>query len=158
MPATYQDADLLLRIYDLRRERRLRKSRDFMLHKCTFKNFKDYKKKYPEGSAAGRHWGMVFGYWDTVCTLVAQGAIDEAAFNACNTEHVFLWVKYKPVILGFRQEWEVPEMLAGIEKLASRHPLLATIEQWIAPKQPPAKPKAKKKPKGKAKTAAAGSE
>ena len=145
MPANYNDADLLLRIYDLRRERRLRESRDFMMRKCSFKDYADFKKKYPENSAAGRHWGKVFGYWDMVCALVERGAIDEELFNTCNSEHVFLWLKYKPVILGFRQEWQYPAMLSSLEKVASRHPAAAQMEQWVAMRPEPARAKPKRK-------------
>lgn len=147
MPVTYYDADLLLRVYDLRRETRIREARDFVLGKCSFKDYEDFKKKYREDSPAARHVGMVFTYWDMVCALVARGLLDEELFNTCNAEHAFLWFKYKPVILGRRAEYGFPEMLASLEKVATRHPAAAKMEQWLASPPPPkeAPKKAKRK-------------
>ena len=144
MPVTYYDADLLLRVYDLRRETRIRQARDFVLHKCSFKDYEDFKKKYPEDSPGRAHIGMVFTYWDMVCALVARGLLDEDLFNTCNTEHVFLWFKYKPVITGGRAEYQFPAHLASLEKVAMRHPAAAKMEQWVAQMASPPPKKAKK--------------
>lgn len=148
MPVTYYDADLLLRVFDLRRETRIREARDYVRIKCHFKDYEDFKKKYPESNGeAQRHLGMVFTYWDMVCTLVARGLLDEELFNTCNAEHVFLWFKYKPVILGRRADYGFPELLTNLEKVATRHPMAAKMEQWLAsmppPKEAPAKAKRK---------------
>jgi hypothetical protein len=144
MSVTYYDADLLLRVYDLRRESRLRDARDFVLTQCHFKDYADFKKKYSEeNEQAQRHIGMVFTYWDMVCALVARGLLDEELFSTCNGEHVFLWFKFKPVILGRRAEYGFPELLSSLEKVATRHPAAVQIAQFVA-SQPPTKQAAAK--------------
>lgn len=137
---TYQDADLLLRVYDLRREARLRKARDLVLGKTvSFKNYPEFKKKFPEGSTAGRQIGMVFGYWDMVCALVARGVLNEELFNSANVEHLFVWFKYRDAIRGMREEYGFPEMMESLERIATRHPAASRMEQWMAPPKQPTK-------------------
>jgi hypothetical protein len=141
---THHDAELLLRVFDLRREKRLRDSRDFMLQKCWAQDYASFKKKYPDNSPARRHWGMVFGYWEMVCALVHRGLLNEELFNSCTTEHVYLFVKFRKVIEGFRQEFGYPGLLAEIEAVATRHPVFAGIERRVGA-MAGAKPKARRR-------------
>lgn len=156
MPATHNDADLLLRIYEMRREPELRKSRDFMSFKCEARTFEEFTKKYPMGSPGSLHWGKVFGYWDLACALVDRGLIDKDLFNTCNGEHVALFLKFRPVIEGFRKAWNFPQMLASLERVATSHPMFADMEKWTAQaaEQAQRKPAGKGPGKAKAKRAA----
>lgn len=147
----YHDADLLLRTFDLRREPRLRGARDAMMGKYSPKDFP------PDGfmkpSAATRAWGMVWGYWEMVCALIEKGLLNEDLFNSCTAEHVFLYFRYRPVIEAARQQFQMPDMLRNVEKVARRHPHAAQFEAWMAQQaQAPGKAKARK-PKAKSKTA-----
>ncbi len=150
---SYNDADLLLRVYDMRRETRLRQARDFVLGKASFTDFADFKKKYPMESKGSRMLGMVFTYWDMTCALVERGLLDEALFNTCNTEHVFLWMKYRAAIHGMREEYRYPAMMSSLEKVAARHPFAAQMEAWVTSQQPAAaagkRAKAKRKAAGR---------
>ena len=156
MPITYNDADLLLRIYELRREPKLRAARDFMNKKCSFRDYDEYKKKYPMGSPAGQAWGMVIGYWDMVCALVDRGALDKDLFNICTSEHVFLYLKYRQVIEGGRREANFPEMFASLERVATSHPHFAHLEKWVAMEAAKSKPAGKASAPAKKKLAARG--
>ena len=129
---TYQDGDLLLRVYEIRRETRLREARDFVLGKAAFRDYEDFKKKYPNESKGRRHMGMVFTYWDMTCALVDRGLLNEELFNACNTEHLFVWFKFRTAIMGMRQDYEYPALLSSLEKVSMRHPFAAKMEQWLA--------------------------
>ncbi len=141
---TYHDADLLLRVFDLRREARIRQARDFVLGKVAYKDYQDFKKKFPQDSPGRRQMGMVFTYWDMVCALVERGLLNEDLFNSCNTEHVFLWLKYRTAIHGMREEYEYSNLLQSLEKVAMGHPLAARMEKWMPmAAQPPAKVKRK---------------
>ena len=141
--AVYQDADLLLRVYDLRRESRIRRARDTVFGKVAYKDYQDFKKKYPENSTGRRMMGMVFTYWDMVCALVDRGLLHEELFNTCNTEHVFLWLKYRAAINGMRQDYAFPSLMSSLEKVAMRHPIAAQMEAWMA-KEQAAPPKGKR--------------
>lgn len=154
MPATHNDADLLLRVYELRREKQLRESRDFMNQNWAT-DYEEHKKKYPMGSKAGQHWGRAFGYWDMVCALVDRGLIDKDLFNTCTMEHVVLFLRHRPVIEGMRREWNYPA-LASLERVALGHPAFADMEKWINSERAQRKPAGKASSKVKAGAKAAG--
>ena len=138
---TYEGARLLLQLYDLRREKALRRARDFVNRDLKFKNVKDFNKRYPEGSKGMRSIGMVMGYWETACALVSRGLIDEELFNAVTYEHLEVWKKLAPLVAAWRKQWQAPQMMQALEEVAKRHPAMAA----------PASTPAKKKPKTKRK-------
>ena len=140
-PATQEDARLLLELYSLRREKVLRRARDFVGHELKFKNFKDYTKRYPEGSKQGTYVGMVLGYWDMACALVERGLLNEELFQAVTFEHVGVWFKLKALVEGWRNQYNAPTVLAALEAVATRNPAAASF-------QPPPE---EKKSKGKKK-------
>ncbi len=139
--ATHEDAKLLLQLYDLRREKKLRQARDFVGRELKFKDYKDFQKRYPDASKGGLFIGMVLGYWDLACTLVAKGLIAEDLFNATNYEHVAVWQKLKPIIEAWRKQYNYPDFAKSLEAVAGRHPAAAS-----APAEEDKKGKAKKKP------------
>ena len=139
---TQEDAKLLLQLYDLRRERRLRRARDFVQQDCKFKDYKDFTRRYPEGSKERAYVGMVLGYWDMACTLVAKGLIDEDLFNSANFEHVAVWFKLKPLAEAWRAEFKYSGIMASLEAVAGRHPAAAQHQPRVPAKEP-AKPAAK---------------
>ena len=126
---THEDARLLLQLYDLRREKVLRRARDFVQKECQFKDYKDFLKRYPDASKQRTYIGMALGYWDMACTLAAKGLIDEDLFNAINFEHVALWFKFKPPAEAWRKEWGYPNLMASLEAIANRHPSAAAYQK-----------------------------
>jgi hypothetical protein len=142
--ATHEDAKLLLQLYDLRREKRLRQARDFVQRDLKFKDYKDFQKRYPEGSKEGTYVGMVMGYWDLACTLVAKGLIADDLFNTTTFEHVAVWYKLKPIVEAWRKEYHYPDISKSLETVATRHPGASFFE-------PPEEGKSKSKKTTKAK-------
>ncbi len=140
----YHDADLLLRIYDMRREAQLRQARD-LVRTLQFKDAANYEKRYPENSAGGKAVGKVLGYWELVCTLVDKGLLNEELFQATNFEHVSTWYKFKPVVEAWRKEWNYPELALPLQRVAERHPAYKMMDTWAAAMEKP-----KKKTKAKA--------
>jgi len=132
--ATHEDARLLLELYNLRREKVLRRARAFVQKDLKFKDFKDYTKKYPDMSKQGTYVGMVMGYWDMACTLVSKGLLNEELFNSVTFEHVGLWFKLRPLVDGWRKQYQYPEFLRAVETVALRHPGAAMMQAAVQPK------------------------
>ena len=150
--ANHEDARLLLELYDLRREKVLRRARDFVGQDLKFKDFQDYQKRYPEGGKQSRYVAMVLGYWDLACALVARGLINEELFNATNFEHVGVWFKLRPVVEALRKRYRSEWIMKSLETVATRHPGAATYAQMMEGDGK----KAKKQKKAKAAAAPAG--
>ena len=114
-----QDADLILKLYDLRREATMREARNWMF---TFNptSVQDVIEVLL-GEHSG-HYRMVISYWDMAAALVNNGAIDEQLFNETNGEHLFVYSKIQPVIEETRTLFGNPDFLRNLETLVKRIP------------------------------------
>lgn len=119
----HEDADLILKLYDLRRETVMREARNWLF---TFNptSIQDVMETMM-GEHSG-HFRMVISYWDMACALVTNGAIDEDLFNQTNGEHVFVYMKVEPVLQDIRAMFNNPEFLKNLETVVKRIPDIET--------------------------------
>src|SRR6266704_6235713 len=113
------DADLILKLYDLRREKVMREARNWFF---TFNPTSAAEYMETLMSEQGAYARMVISYWDMAASLVNNGAIDEQMFNDANGEHLFVFAKIEPILAEMRQTWNSPEMLRNFETLIRRIP------------------------------------
>lgn len=119
MPTPYESADLLLRLYDMRREETLRKARAW------FGTFFPQSTDDITQAVQGEHsayFRMVTSYWDMAASLVNHGAIDAAMFNDANGEHVFIYAKLQPYLAEYRTKIGAPGYFLHVEKLVTGSP------------------------------------
>lgn len=129
MSAKHEDANLILRLYEIRREEAMRKARDWFVMEFNPEKLEDIMSVlYSPRSADFR---MVASYWDMAAAFVNFGAIDEAMFNDINTEHVAIYAKLQPFLAELRAIPGVPPYLylKNLEPLIQRMP---DAEQRIA--------------------------
>lgn len=132
--ATPEDAKLILKLYNLRREPVMRKARDFV------NNF--FPKSADEFLRLAQAWGtdenayvrQVVSYWDMAASLVLRGALHEELFLDSAGEMIFTFSKIHPFLAEIRERMGVPEFLRNIESLlnrseAGRTKLKATLER-----------------------------
>lgn len=114
-----QDADLILKLYDLRREATMREARNWMLtfHPTSVQDIIDVLLSEHSG-----HYRMVISYWDMAAAMVNNGAIDEQLFNETNGEHIFVYSMIQPVIGEVRALFGNPDFLRNLETLVMRIP------------------------------------
>jgi hypothetical protein len=114
-----KSAELIMKLYELRREEVMRQARNW------------YFTFHPESAeditavARGEHsayYRMVTSYWDMACSFVNHGAIDEQMFNDANGEQNFVFAKIEPFIAQLREMSNNPGYLAHLEKLVMRQP------------------------------------
>jgi hypothetical protein len=127
-----EDANLILKLYNLRREPVMREARNW------FFSFNPQSAGEYMEAMMGEHSGhlrMVISYWDMAASLVNNGAIDDQMFNDANGEHVFVFAKIEPILAEVRQQWNQPDMLKHFETLVRRIPgnqeKLAAIRERI---------------------------
>jgi hypothetical protein len=113
------DADLILKLYDLRREPVMREARNWFFS-FNPTSAADYMESImgPQGA----YLRMVISYWDMAASLVNQSAIDEQMFNDANGEQLFVFAKIEPILEELRQQWNQPDMLKHFETLIRRIP------------------------------------
>jgi hypothetical protein len=132
MSSSYESADLLLKLYDLRREPTMRQARAW------FVGFNPDSLDDVLKAMSGEHnayFRMVTSFWDMAAALVNNGAIDEKMFNDANGEHVVVFAKVEPFVAEFRSRTQIPGWLQQLEQLVMRQPdmksrLAATRERF----------------------------
>ena len=77
---THDHADLLLRLYEIRREPKMREARDWYFSKFHPATLDDIQKQAPMGSPESAYMRMVISYWNMAASIVNRGLIDEAFF------------------------------------------------------------------------------
>lgn len=113
------DADLILKLYDLRREPVMREARNWFF---TFNPTSAAEYMDAIMGPNGAYARMVVSYWDMAASLVNNGAIDDQMFNDANGEHLFVFAKIEPILAELRQVWNAPDMLKNFEALVRRIP------------------------------------
>jgi len=119
----HEDADLILKLYDLRRETVMREARNWLF------TFNPTGVEDVMATMMGEHSGhfrMVVSYWDMACAMVTNGAIDEEFFNQTNGEHIFVYMKVEPVLEAIRQMFDNPNFCKNLETVVKRIPDIET--------------------------------
>lgn len=121
-------AELILRLYEIRREPELRAARDWFASQFFPQSVEDVLTAWTGADSA--RYRMTTTYWEMAATLVNHGAIPEAMFHDANTEHVAVYVKLQPHLEHLRRVARYPGYLAQLEHLVSGIP---NLEQVAAP-------------------------
>lgn len=130
--ADHHDAELLLRLYDLRRETRLREARDWFIREFQADSPEDLFRKYPGGSSMNASYRMVSSYWDMTGSIVNQGLIKEEFFFENTTEFWIVWAKLKHIAPRMRELRKNPFLWKNLENLAERY------QKWMDKRAPEA--------------------
>ena len=126
------DAELLLRLYDLRREAKLRKGREFVTRDFNAKSFDDYLAQAPMGSEENALFRMTISYWDMAASLVNHGLIKEDLFFENTGEFWIVWEKVKNLAPTVRERNKNPMSWKNLETLAGKY------EEWMGKRAPEA--------------------
>src|SRR6476620_11617774 len=100
--STHAQADLILKLYDLRREATMRTARDYFALEFNPQSMDDVMKGMT-GPHSG-HLRMVVSYWEMAAALVNHGAIDLSMFNDANGEHFAVFSKIEPFLSELRAQ------------------------------------------------------
>ena len=79
-PPTHEQGKLHLKVYDLRREARLRQARDWFQQNYNAETFEEAMKIAAPGTENGTNVGMVIGYWEQACALLNYGLLHDDLF------------------------------------------------------------------------------
>jgi hypothetical protein len=126
------DAELLLRLYDLRREAKLRQAREWFAREFRAKSFDDYLAQAPPGSEESALFRMTVSYWEMAASLVNHGLINVDLFFENTGEFWIVWDKVRNFVPTVREKNKNPMAWKNLEKLAEKY------EEWMAKRAPEA--------------------
>src|SRR5207249_11092618 len=87
---TRDDVDLVLKLYDMRREPTMREARRFMIEEFYAENGKEFAEKSPPGSKENAYFRQATSYWDMVGTFVTCGWLNkELLSESSGALHIF---------------------------------------------------------------------
>lgn len=121
--ASAKDAQIVMHLYDLRREAKMREARKYIVSDFQPQSADDVIKVATAfGTQECTYFQQVFSYWSMAASLVVYGAADKQLFQAWSGEMVFVWAKIQPYIHQLRAALSNPEFLGHIETVVEGEP------------------------------------
>jgi hypothetical protein len=117
---TQADAELLLRLYEMRRDPELRRARQWFLTEFKAQSWMEIKLRYLTHTDEDRYFRMTTSYWEMVGTLVNRGVLHDELFFDHTGEDIVTWERCKPWIEEARQDIR-PTYLYQFERLVREH-------------------------------------
>lgn len=114
-----EEASLILRLYELRREETMRQARNWFFRDFNPQTLADFNSAM-FGEHSG-HLRMVVSYWDMAAALVNDGAVRTELFTNCNGEHIGVFSKLEPLLSDIRTA-HGPHFAVSLEKLIDATP------------------------------------
>jgi hypothetical protein len=119
---TAVDAQLILHLYELRREAEMRKARSWWIGEFWPQSADDYIKVAGSMGSQENNWlRQVGGYWSMAASFVLLGALNEEMFiqPAVSGEMFLVFAKVHPFLKELREKNGDPHMFANIEKIVT---------------------------------------
>jgi hypothetical protein len=109
-----ESADLILKLYDLRREEKMREARNWIFS-FNPTSVEDYWTTMMDPQVGG-YLRMVTSYWEMAASFVNHGAIDPEMFNDTAGEHFMVFAKVEPFLAELREKFQNPNAFKHLEK------------------------------------------
>lgn len=117
-----QDVLAILKLYELRRDEKMREARSWFFSEFSPKNAMDIIALFRHGEKASAYYRMVTSFWDMAASFVLNGAIDEKLFTEANGEQILVYAKIGPFLPEIREIFKEPDYLEHLEKLVLKAP------------------------------------
>ncbi|MEW6128874.1 MAG: hypothetical protein AB1757_17685 [Acidobacteriota bacterium] len=144
-PATTEDAQLILKLYELRREDEMRKARNWYFFEFNPQSVDDvravwFNPQHPHNA----HFRMVTTYWDMAASFVVHGTLNGDLFLESGNEMISIWAVIGDYIEELRKLSGLTTYLGNIDKVIQAHPAaqerLAWMKKMIERRRESAKP------------------
>ena len=127
---THEQAELVLRLYELRREPRLRQARSWFVANFNVKTPEEIMQKCPPGSEANTNMRMTIGYWEMAAGFANRGLIDDELFFENAGEGFLVYDRIRDLLPALRAMFKNPHTWAQLESFGKR------MEIWIERRAP----------------------
>ena len=120
MSDAQKSAELIMQLYDLRREEKMREARNWFI--SFFPESVEDIMKTMIDEATSAKYRMVTTYWDMAAGFVNRGAIDEEMFLDSAGEAWIVFAKVQPYLDQYRETIGMPKFMKHLEELLMRQP------------------------------------
>ena len=102
--ADHHDADIVLKLYELRRESVMRQSRDAMFRDFWPRSYEDFVKVTKPDSPLNAAFRQISSYWEMAYGMAKHGIVNPDFLIENAGEGLFLFAKVAPYLERFRKE------------------------------------------------------
>jgi hypothetical protein len=128
--ATYDDVTLVLRLYELRREAKMREARKWFMANFKASTVEELGSLCPPGSEEDAYFRMVFSYWDMVASFITSSVLNQELFFQNGNELLFVWERVRDLLPQFRETFKNPHLGKNLETVAN------SFIQWMNRQSP----------------------
>ncbi|MGO9126717.1 MAG: hypothetical protein ACLP6G_17755 [Terriglobales bacterium] len=116
---TTADAELIIKLYDLRREAEIRKARNWWMGFWPNSADEILKVATAFGTQENAYLRQVSGYWEMTTSFVLHGALNRELFleGSFSGEMFFIFAKVEPFLKELREKMQSPKLFGNIEKV-----------------------------------------
>ena len=118
---TYDDANLILNLYEMRREERMREARAWFTAHFRPKKWEELATLVPPGSTENASFRMVISYWDMVASFIVTGVLNKELFFQSGRELLFTWERVRDLLPSIRQANGNPLEMKNLEAIAGEY-------------------------------------
>jgi hypothetical protein len=122
---TYDDVNLILKLYEMRREERLRQARQWFAGSFKVKSVADFAALCPPGSEPNASYRMLTTYWEMAASFITSGVLNQELFFETTREFLFVWERIRDLLPQVREQFKNPTELVNLETVSK-----AYIDWW----------------------------
>jgi hypothetical protein len=119
--ATFDDVNLILKLYDLRREDRMREARRWFVASFKARTLEEFAALCPPGSEQNASYRMMTTYWEMVASFIAGGVLNQELFFQSGRELLFCWERIRDILPQIRESYKNPGELRNLEAVAAAY-------------------------------------
>jgi hypothetical protein len=117
--ATYDDVNLMIKLYELRREERMREARVWFAASFKAKTFEEFQALCPPGSTENASFRMLVTYWDMAGSFITSGVLNAELFYQSGGEMLFVWERLRDLVPALREAFGNPLQYRNLELAAT---------------------------------------
>jgi len=115
-----EDAKLILQLYEMRREPRMREARKWFVANFYCQTLEEMTALCPPGSEMSASARMVTSYWEMAASFITSGVLSDELFFQSGQELLLTWTRVKPLLAATRAAFGNPRYLANLEEVSQR--------------------------------------
>jgi hypothetical protein len=128
--ATYDDVNLLLRLYEMRREERMRAARAWFTANFAANSAEQFFQLCPVGSEENASYRMVTSYWEMVASFITAGVLNKELFFQNTRELLLVYLRIENLLPALRELYKDPLALHNLETVATE------FKEWMEKRAP----------------------
>jgi hypothetical protein len=130
LKSTYDDASLILQLYEMRREEKLRQARGWFARSFKATTMEEFQTLCPQGSETNSYYLMVTSYWEMLASFIEAGVLNRELFFQSGLELLYVWERMRDIVPAYRQAMKNPFFYTNLESVAE------SMIQWMNGRAP----------------------